>query len=63
MVVEVERNSLASIQGVRVGDVIIDVNKVEVKTTNDVLKALKKGTNKIKVARPDGVSVLEIEVR
>ncbi|MBC7466669.1 MAG: trypsin-like peptidase domain-containing protein [Bdellovibrio sp.] len=63
MVVEVERNSVASLQGVRVGDVIVDVNKVEIKTTNDVLKALKKGTNKIKVARPDGVSILEIEVR
>lgn len=63
MVVEVERNSSASLQGVRVGDIIVEVNKTDIKTTNDVLKSLKKGTNKIKVARPDGVTVLEVEVR
>ncbi|MFZ3230735.1 MAG: trypsin-like peptidase domain-containing protein [Pseudobdellovibrio sp.] len=63
MIVEVERNSSASSQGLRVGDVIVDVNKVDVVTTNDVLKSLKKGTNKLKVARPDGLTVLEIEVR
>lgn len=63
MVIEVERNSLASLQGLRVGDIIVDVNKTDIKTTNDVLKSLKKGTNKVKVARPDGVTVLEIEVR
>jgi serine protease Do len=63
MVTEVDRNSIASLQGIRVGDIIVDVNKTEIKTTNDVLKSLKKGTNKVKVARPDGVTVLEIEVR
>lgn len=63
MVVEVERNSVASLQGIRVGDVIVDVNKMDIKNTNDVLKALKKGINKIKVARPDGMTLLDIEVR
>lgn len=63
MVIEVDRNSVASLQGLRVGDIIIDVNKTDIKTTNDVLKSLKKGTNKVKVARPNGVTVLEIEVR
>lgn len=63
MIVEMERNSSASRQGLRVGDIIIELNKTEIKTSTDVLKSLKKGTNKVKVARPDGLALLEIEVR
>ena len=63
IVIEIERASLASKQGLRVGDLIVEINKIEMKSAKDVLKNLKKGLNSIKVARSGGVSVLEVEVR
>jgi serine protease Do len=59
----VERNSLASREGLRVGDIILDVNSTTIKKSKDVLKALKKGKNTLKIARPSGVTVLNIEVK
>ncbi len=63
LVIEVERNSLASKEGLRVGDIIIDVNSTEIKKSKDVLKAFKKGKNTLKIARPSGVTLLNIEIK
>jgi serine protease Do len=63
LIIEVERNSLASRQGLRVGDIIIDVNSTEIKKTKDVIKAFKKGKNTLKIARASGVTLLNIEVK
>ena len=63
IIIETERNSLASKQGLRVGDLIVEVNKVDIKAAKDVLKNLKKGMNTLKIARSGAFSVLEIEVR
>jgi serine protease Do len=43
VVIETERNSAASNSGLRVGDVILDVNKKAVEKSKDVLATLKKG--------------------
>lgn len=51
MIIEIERGSLAAMAGLRVGDLIIDVNKKEVTKALDVLKNLKKGKNTLRLAR------------
>ncbi len=62
MVIEVDRNSIASRAGLRVGDIIVDVNSNDIKKSKDVIKAFKKGKNSVKIARPGGVSVLNIDL-
>lgn len=62
LVIEVERNSKAARDGIRVGDIIVDVNATEIKKAKDVIKAFKKGKNTVKIARPNGVTVLNIEI-
>lgn len=62
LVISVERNSLAAREGLRVGDIIVDVNSTDIKKSKDVLKAFKKGKNTIKIARPSGVTILNIEI-
>lgn len=62
IILEVERNSIASKIGLRVGDIIIDVNATEIKKAKDAIKSFKKGKNTIKVARPSGVSVINFEI-
>ena len=63
IVIETDRGALASRQGLRVGDLIVEINKAEMKTAKDVLKALKKGKNMVKVARPGGMTIIEIEAK
>ena len=63
IITEVERNSIASREGFRVGDMIIDVNRMEIKTATDVIKAFKKGKNAVKLARPSGVAILNFELK
>ncbi|MBC7420390.1 MAG: trypsin-like peptidase domain-containing protein [Bdellovibrio sp.] len=63
IIIEVERNSAASRVGFKVGDLIIDVNKMEIKSANDVIKAFKKGANSVKIARPGGVTVLNFDLK
>lgn len=63
IVIETDRGALASRQGLRVGDLIVEINKVEIKTAKDVLKALKKGKNIVKIARPSGMSIIEIDAK
>ncbi|AHZ85291.1 hypothetical protein Bb109J_c2606 [Bdellovibrio bacteriovorus] len=61
VVIETERNSNASKGGLRVGDVILDVNKQPVDTAKDVLKALKKGKNTLRIARNTRIQIISIE--
>lgn len=62
LVIEVERSSIASKEGIRVGDIIVDVNSQEIKSAKDVIKAFKKGKNTVKIARASGVTVLNITI-
>lgn len=63
LVIEVERNSVAAREGIRVGDILVDVNSTEIKKSKDAIKAFKKGKNTVKIARPSGVSILNIEIK
>ena len=63
IVFEMERKSIAGSQGLRTGDLILEINKSDVVAAKDVLRLLKKGLNVIKIARPEGIAFLEIEVR
>lgn len=63
IVVEMDANSIAGQQGLRTGDLIVEVNRVDITNAKDVLKNLKKGQNRLKVARPDGVLNLELNIR
>ncbi len=58
VVVEVARNSTAGQAGLEPGDVILDVNRKEVKSASDVLKNLKKGTNTLRVSRDNAIAIL-----
>lgn len=61
VVIETERSSTASKSGLRVGDVILDVNKVAVGSSKDVLKNLKKGQNTLRIARNARIQIISIE--
>jgi Trypsin-like serine proteases, typically periplasmic, contain C-terminal PDZ domain len=63
VIVETERNSIASGSGLRVGDVILDVNKTAVESAKDVLKTLKKGKNTLRVARNARIQIVTVETR
>lgn len=63
LIVAVNRDSIASRTGLRVGDLIISINGVEPKTANDVLKGIKKGDkNSIIVARGRGISSMTFDI-
>ena len=63
LIVAVNRDSIASRTGLRVGDLIISINGVEPKTANDVLKGFKKGDkNSIIVARGRGISSMTFDI-
>lgn len=61
VVIETERSSIASRNGLRVGDVILDVNKVNVESSKDVLKNLKKGTNSLRIARNARIQIITLQ--
>nr|BFD66071.1 DegQ family serine endoprotease [Bdellovibrio sp. HAGR004] len=61
VVIETERFSVASKGGLRVGDVILDVNKQPVDNSKDVLKSLKKGKNTLRIARNARIQIINIE--
>lgn len=63
MIIEVERSSLASMGGLRVGDLILDVNKKEVTKALEVSKALKKGSNTLRVARGNRLMIVTIDTK
>ncbi len=62
VVVETERSSAASKGGLRVGDIILDVNKVDVGTSKDVLKNIKKGKNTLRIARNARIQIISLDV-
>lgn len=61
LVIETERNSLSSQAGLRVGDVILDVNKKAVETADQVIKNLKKGANTLRIARNARIQIITIK--
>lgn len=60
IVIETERNSAATKSGLRVGDVILDVNKQTVANSKDVLRLLRKGDNTIRIARNTRIQIINI---
>jgi serine protease Do len=57
----IEKRSPAAKGGLRIGDVILDVNKKPVKDPGDVSKNIVSGANALRVARPMGTVVVFIE--
>lgn len=61
IVIETERMSAASKSGLRVGDVILDVNRTPVESSKDVLKNLKKGPNTLRIARNARIQIIILQ--
>lgn len=61
LVLETERGSIAAASGLRVGDVILDVNKKTINNAKDVLNALKKNGNTLRVARNARIIIIQIK--
>ena len=62
VITNVRLNSIASQMGLRVGDVILNVNKVEPKTAQQAIKAFKKGTNTLRLARGRGLTAITFDL-
>lgn len=60
IVIEVEPNGAAMMSGLEPGDVILDVNRTRVQKAKDLLKALKKGSNVLRVLKRNGVVLMEL---
>jgi serine protease Do len=58
VVLEVQSGSRADEVGMMAGDVILEVNRKEVKSAQDALKQLRKGTNTLRIARGDAVAII-----
>jgi serine protease Do len=58
MIISIDEASIASMAGLQVGDVILEVNKKEVTTATDVTKALKKNMNSIRIVRGNQMIVV-----
>lgn len=63
MITWVDRGSIASTLGLRVGDVILGINKVEPTSADQAIKAIKKGTNTIRVARGRGITAITFDLK
>lgn len=62
VVISVERDSLASRVGLRVGDVILNINGQEIKSAKEAADRFKKGTNTLRVARGHGLSAMTFDL-
>lgn len=62
IVVEVQTGSPAAQNGLKVGDTILDVNKKPVKSAKEVISALKKGSNILRVQNKSQVSLIFIDI-
>lgn len=60
IIVSVEPGTLASLAGLKMGDLILDVNKSEVTTAKDVLAKLDKKSNSFRIARGNRIIVVTI---
>ncbi len=58
IIVSIQSGSLAGLAGLQIGDLILDINKVEVSTAKEALAQLKKGTNTLRLARGARVIVV-----
>lgn len=63
IVIEVDRNTIASKAGLHTGDVILDVNRQGVRRATDVIRLLKKGQNILRVARGGQVALVPMQVK
>ncbi len=62
VIVEVSPDSPAAQNGLRVGDIVLDVNQAPVKAVKDVMKSLSQGSNVLRVVHGDQVSLVFIEI-
>ncbi len=62
VITAVNKNSIASQIGLRVGDVILNVNKVEPKTAQQAIKAFKKGANTLRLTRGRGLTAITFDL-
>ncbi|MFN3454558.1 MAG: trypsin-like peptidase domain-containing protein [Pseudobdellovibrio sp.] len=63
MITAVDRGSIGSRIGLRVGDIILGVNKIAPQSANDAIKAIKKGTNTIRVGRGRGMTAITFDLK
>ncbi len=63
VIFEVAANSVAGMSGLNPGDVIVDVNRKNVKSSKDVIRELKKGSNTLRVVRQDMVRIVILSAR
>lgn len=63
IVIEVDRNTIASKAGLHVGDVVLDVNRQGVRRATDVVRLLKRGQNILRVARGGQVALVPLQVK
>jgi serine protease Do len=62
IITEVDPNSPAGRNGLRPGDVVLDVNRTTVKSAKDVARLLKEGNNVLRVIQNGRVSLVFIEI-
>lgn len=60
VIVGVRQGSVAAFVGLRPGDLILEVNRNEVKTTAEALRRFKKGDNILKVARGNRLMIVSV---
>ena len=58
----VDEKSPAAKAGLLPGDLILDVNRKEIKTVKDLMKDIKKGTNTLRVFRDGTILFIIIKV-
>lgn len=63
VITEVEAGSPAANTGLRPGDVIFDVNRKRVRSTNDAIKAFTKGSNSLRLLRDGTMGFAIIETK
>lgn len=63
VVLNVENGSVAAFVGIQVGDLILDVNKKEVTTADDVMKEIKAGENTLRLARGNRIIVITVSAK
>lgn len=60
VITQIERNSIASQGGLRVGDVILDVNRKPADSATAAIKAVKKDNNSFRIARAGRIIIVTI---